>query len=203
MKQKHSHSQYFLSLINFSQISVSSDNDLNSVYPLEYLEYSSSLYHKPIHFFTFTLELIFTFHCPKAMRPHDTALVHVTCHIPWYPLHPWQGQWWHYMSHACWHVSHMETEPTICMTCHVQAVDMTSWSWYSRVILTEAAGQWQHVTWHASWWRGCVTCDGVTADSRLAASLLGCWTLATRHVRNVWCCCTKLRKGLLFVKSSY
>ena len=111
---------------------MSSDKYLNSVYPLEYLEYSSSLYHKPIHFFTFTLELIFTFHCPKALSEHwDHTTLHlymslVTFHDIHY-IHDRDSD-----DITCYmHVDmcHMETEPTICMTCHVQAVNMTSWSW--------------------------------------------------------------------------
>ena len=141
---------------------------------MEYLEYSSSLYHKPIHFFTFTLELIFTFHCPKAMRPHDTALVHVTCHIPWYPLHPWQGQWWHYMSHACWHVSHGDRAHNL--------YDMSRAScWHDKLILiftcdtdrgcravTARHMTCQLMTRPRDMWR----CDGGLATGRLAPGLL-------------------------------
>ena len=175
MKQKRSHSQYFLSLINFSQIS--SDKYLNSVYPLEYLEYSSSLYHKPIHFFTFTLELIFTFHCPKALSTETTRHCTCTCHL----------------SHSMISITSMTgTVMTLHVTCMLTCVTwrqspqsvwhvtckLLTWQadldvWYSRVILTEAAGQWQHVTWHASWWlRDMWRCDGGLATGRLAPGLL-------------------------------
>ena len=172
MKQKHSHSQYFLSLINFSQISVSSDKYLNSVYPLEYLEYSSSLYHKPIHFFTFTLELIFTFHCPKALSEHwDHTTLHlymslvtfhdihyirdrdsddITCYMHVDMCHTWRQR-----PQSVWHV-----------TCKLLTWQADLDVWYSH--LTARHMTWQLMTRPRDMWR----CDGGLATGRLAPGLL-------------------------------
>ena len=173
-KQKHSHSQYFLSLINFRQISVSSDGYLNSVYPLEYLKYPSPLYHKALFHIHVRTDLHMTLSKGTETTRHCTC----TCHL----------------SHSMISITSMTgTVMTLHVTCMLTCVTcrqspqsvwhvtckLLTWQadldvWYLRVILTEAAVvtgrhmMWQLVTRLRDTWR----CDGGLATGRLAPGLL-------------------------------
>ena len=157
-KQKHSHSQYFLSLINCSQISVSSDGYLNSVYPLEYLKYPSPLYHKALFHIHVRTDLHMTLSKGTETTRHCTC----TCHL----------------SHSMISITSMTgTVMTLHVTCMLTCVTcrqspqsvwhvtckLLTWQadldvWYSRVILTGASTSHDvtagdEAAWHVTLWR--------------------------------------------------